>query len=137
MAFNLLQVPLFSTLSEVELNNIRDFCQQKDISKWEYLFHEWDEPQALYILTSWRLSVEKWPSKSEVAVLCSWALIGEMAFFGDEKSRTASIVAVEDSELIVLLAFSLVQLFWKYPDIQEKMQSMILLREEENRLKWF
>ena len=137
MDFDLSQVSLFSTLSEDEIGNIRDFCQQKKIALWEYLFREWDEPQALYILTSWKLSVQKWPQDSEIAVLISWSLIGEMAFFWDEKYRNASIVALEDSELTVILAFSLVQLFWKCPDIQEKMQAMIRLREEENRSKWF
>lgn len=137
MDFNLSQVSLFSTLNDDEIRDIQDFCQQKTISAWEFLFREWDEPQALYILTSWKLSVQKWPQNSEIVILSAWSLIGEMAFFWDEKSRNASIIALEDSVLIVLLAFSLVQLFWKYPDLQEKMQTMIRLREEENKSKWF
>lgn len=137
MLYNLSQVALFSTLNEQEIQNIQDFCQVKHLCSGEYLFREWDEPQALYILASGRLSVKKWDQSTEIALLSPWTLIWEMAFFWNEKKRSASVVAVEDSELTVILAFSLVQLFWKYPDIQDKLQKMITLREEENKEKGF
>ncbi len=137
MKYWLAQFSIFSQLSDAEIKNIEDFCQEKHLAQGEYLFHEWDEPQALYVLASWSLSVVKWDSKIELAHIAPGSLVGEMAFFWNEKQRSASIFATEDSELIVILAFSLVQLFWKYPDLQEKFHSLIRHREEENKTKGF
>ena len=137
MKYSLKQFPIFSGLSQDEIRNIEDFCQEKELSFWEYLFHEGDEPQALYILASWTLWVLKWVDKLELAVIEPGSLIGEMAFFWDEKVRNASIVAKENSELIVILAFSLVQLFWKYPELKAKFDAIIEERNELNKSKGF
>lgn len=131
MNYQLWQYSLFQDLSPEELKNIEDFCQEKILETGEILFHEGDEPQALYIIASGSLSVLKNNSK-EVVVLESGSLLGEMAFFGNETKRNATLKAREETHLIVLLAFSLVQLFWKYPQLQEKLTQLIQAREAYN-----
>ena len=137
MNYSLTQFPIFSGLSQDEIQNIEDFCQEKQLWSWEYLFHEGDEPQALYVLASWQLWVLKWLNKHEIAAIEPGSMIGEMAFFWDEKVRNASVVAKEDSELIVILAFSIVQLFWKYPELKGKLDTIIEERNSLNKSKGF
>lgn len=128
---------LFQQLSDEQRKNIELFCQEKTLETGEVLFHEGDEPQALYIVASGSLSVQKWLQKKEIAVLHAGEMLGEMAFFGTETKRNATLIAREKTELIVLLAFSLVQLFNQYPDIKEKLTSLIDKRIEHNKKEGF
>lgn len=123
---------LFSPLTEEERKNIEDFCQEKVLEQWEYLFQEGDEPQAIYMVASWSFSVLKWPSNQEIALVKHWELIGEMAFFGNESLRNASVVAREQSEIVVLLMFSLTEIFSKYPTLKGKLTELVEARQEHN-----
>ncbi|MCH8518964.1 cyclic nucleotide-binding domain-containing protein [Candidatus Gracilibacteria bacterium] len=137
MKYSLSHISLFAGLSPEERKNIEDFCQEKILGEGEYLFREGDEPQAIYIVTSGSFSIYKGEDKKELAIVERGELLGEMAFFGEEKERNASIVAREDSEVLVLLAFSIAQLFGKYPELHEKLQDIIHARQEENKNKGF
>lgn len=128
--------PLFSSLSEEERSNIEDFCQEKMLDQWEYLFQEGDEPLAIYIVASWSFSVIKESSKREIAVIKHWEMIGEMAFFGSESVRNASVIAREPSEVIVLLMFSLTEIFNKYPSLKTKLTDLVHVRQEYNLKQW-
>lgn len=128
--------PLFSSLSEEERTNIEDFCQEKMLDQWECLFQEGDEPLAIYIVASWSFSVVKGPNKREIAVIKHWEMIGEMAFFGSESVRNASVIAREPSEVIVLLMFSLTEIFSKYPSLKGKLTDLVYLRQQDNAKQW-
>lgn len=132
MKYPLSLFSIFWPLTEEERKNIEDFCQKKALEPWEYLFQEGDEPQALYIVASWSFSVLKWPSNREIAVVAPGELIGEMAFFGNESLRNASVVAREPSEVIVLLMFSLTEIFSKYPSLKGKLTDLVEARQEHN-----
>lgn len=136
MKYPLSLFSLFSPLTEEERKNIEDFCQEKILEQWEYLFQEWDEPQAIYIVASWSFSVLKWVSNQEVAVIRHWELIGEMAFFGNESTRNASVIAQEESEVIVVLMFSLTEIFIKHPSLKDKLTYLVEKRMEHNKQYW-
>ena len=50
---------IFSQIDEQDQIFLSDFCQIQDLSSGEVLFHQWDEPQAIYIVLSWELAVQK------------------------------------------------------------------------------
>ena len=127
-------IELFKNLSPEDRKNVEDFCQKKEVKAGEILFSLWDVPQALYIIESWSLSVRKIENGNdiEVAILRTGDIVWEMAFFWEEKTRNATVLAKEPSSLFVLLAFSLVQLFQKYPYIQERLQEIMTQRSKKD-----
>jgi CRP-like cAMP-binding protein len=130
------EIELFSSLPQIEQVNLSDFCQLQSISKWDVLFQEWDDPQALYIVASWGIGIYKkndeWILR-QIAYSQKWDLVGEMAFFWEPPKRNASVIALEDTNLIVMLQFSMQQLLEKYPIIHEEVKQIIETRIVENR----
>ncbi|NDK10003.1 cyclic nucleotide-binding domain-containing protein [Candidatus Gracilibacteria bacterium] len=134
---NLFQnIDLFSSLPQIEQDNLSDFCQLQSISKGDVLFQEGEEPQALYIIVSGGVGIYK---KNDEGVLRQIAysqkgdLVGEMAFFGKPPNRNASVIALENTDLIVMLHFSMQELLRKYPSIHEEVKQIIESRIEENK----
>ena len=52
-------IKLLSDLSENDKDNLSLFCQEKSLKKWEILFKEGDEANAMYILKSWTFEIRK------------------------------------------------------------------------------
>lgn len=128
-------IDIFSEISEVDQASLSDFCQMQFLQAWEVLFQEWDDPQALYIIASWVLSVQqdrKWTLR-EIASLEQWDLVWEMAFFWEPPIRSATVVAKEESSLIVILHFSIQEILKKYPKIYKKLQWIIEERIQKNK----
>ena len=63
----------------------------------EVLFREGEEGTQLYVVDHGGLRVLR--RNAEVAVLGEKELVGEMAFFGDER-RTATVIAAEETEVV-------------------------------------
>lgn len=127
------QVELFSWLSPEDQQNLSDFCQTQALNKGDILFHQWDEPQAMYIVASGNLIVRKelaWWETNDVAVLWAWELVGEIAFFGEPPTRNATVIAKEESIIIVIIKFGIEQMMNKYPDLYEKVKNIIEERTE-------
>jgi CRP-like cAMP-binding protein len=57
-----------------------------------------------------------------------------MALFDEPKVRSASVKAVEDTELIILLSFSIDQLSRSYPEIVSEIKKVIEERKRQNKL---
>lgn len=45
-------IAIFSHISEQDQKNLSDFCQTQKLLPGDVLFHEGDEPQALYVVIS-------------------------------------------------------------------------------------
>jgi CRP-like cAMP-binding protein len=56
-----------------------------------------------------------------------------MSLFSEPKVRTASVKALEDTNVIVLLAFSIDQLGNKHPEILEQIRKVIEERKKKNQ----
>lgn len=126
-------VELFSGLSKQELETMELFCQERKFLKWETIFSKWEEATAMYILKDWLLEVV-----DEYKVLWHierWWIVWEMAIFAEPKVRSASVIALQDSELIVILSFSIQDLTKKYPEVSKKIEQIILERREKNSWK--
>jgi len=55
-----------------------------------------------------------------------------MAIFNEPKVRTASVRAVQDTEVVILLSFSIQQLSKTNPEIVEKIKKVIEERKQKN-----
>lgn len=129
-------VSLFSSLTAEEKKSLEMFCQERSLSNWEILFNEWDEAQAMYIVKEWELEVSKWNSLLWV-VKKDW-LVWEMALFEEPlKRRMASVKSISsETEIIVLLYFSIKEMEKKNPIIIEKIKNIITQRKEQNKNRW-
>lgn len=127
-------IDIFSPISETDQENLSDFCQIQVLQAWDILFREGDEPNALYIILSWKLSIKKDKNgqRVEIAELDAGKLVGEMAFFGEPPHRSATVIAKEISSLIVILHFSLQQMLAKYPKLYDDVKMIIEQRTYEN-----
>lgn len=127
---------LFTSLSSDEKKSLEIFCQMRTLSNWEILFKEWEDASSLYIVKSWKLQ----------AFTYSWILwdiekdwfVWEMALFSEpQKKRMASVKSIsDDTNVIVMLYFSLIELEKKHPLIMEKIKNIVSKRVEENKNKW-
>jgi len=121
-------VELFSDLSLEDQTSLSDFCQTQNLNSGDVLFRQWDEPQAMYIIASWKMLVQKelqWWEKNNVAVLWVGELVWEIAFFWEPPTRNATVIAQETSTLIVIIRFGIDQMIEKYPDLYEKVKHII------------
>ena len=89
----------------------------KFIKKGEYLFQESDLPRAIYLIKKGQISVRKAKGTGEIelAALKQGEVIGELSFF-DRKPRSASAVALVDSELLEIDFDSLDKIYAQVPD---------------------
>jgi len=121
-------IELFSDLSEEDQENLSAFCQTQDLSEGDILFNQWDEPQAMYVISSWKLLVQKklqWGGVKDIAILGEWDLVWEVAFFWDPPTRNATVIAHESSRVVVVIHFGIRQMMDKYPDLYENVRNII------------
>ncbi|EKE27223.1 MAG: cyclic AMP receptor protein,catabolite gene activator [uncultured bacterium (gcode 4)] len=133
-------ISLFDTLSSTELENLALFCQERFIKSWEILFKEWDEAGAMYVVKLWKLKAYKERSDGEMLLwyIQNWEFVGEMSFFDGQdvpKKRMATVKALDDTQLIVIMNYSIVDLAAKRKDIYDKIVDIIKERKYKNALK--
>ncbi len=125
---------IFDLLTLDERNTLELFCQLRKIIKWDILIKEGEDANAMYILKDWLLEVysDSLGHKKKIWLIHEWDIVWEMAVFGSNKKRMATVEAIKDSEVIVLLDFSLTNLVEKYPEIYKKISLIINKRNIEN-----
>ncbi|MCK9272829.1 cyclic nucleotide-binding domain-containing protein [Candidatus Gracilibacteria bacterium] len=135
-------ISIFDSLTSEELNNLSLFCQERFLKKGEILFKEGDDAVAMYILKNGKLKAYKERSDGEILlgfVEGSGDMVGEMAIFeaiennsNIPKKRMASIKAEENSFLIVIMNYSILELSKKNSGIYGKIVKIIEERKEKN-----
>lgn len=124
-------IELFAALDDNEKNKLSIFCQERLIKSWEIILNEWDDATALYIVKNWKLEVFR--SRSDWYQILGFVgngdIVGEMAIFNavDDiiKKRMASVKALEDTNIIVMMNYSILDLSKKHSDIYEKILNII------------
>lgn len=124
-------IELFQGLSENDVKTLQMFCQERVIKKWEILFQQWDEATSFYVVKSWKL--EALNHGQLLWVVKAGEIVWEMALFAEPKARSATIRAVEDTHVIVLLEFSIKELTQKHPDLLKAIQTVIAHRNQQNK----
>jgi CRP/FNR family transcriptional regulator, cyclic AMP receptor protein len=127
-------IALFQDISPEDQVNLSDFCQMQILPAWEILFSEGNAPTALYIIKEGELQVYKdiKGNRKNIARLGFWDLVGEMAFFWEPPLRSATVSALRDTRLIVLLHYSLTQMLQKYPLLHDTIKALIEHRIQQN-----
>ena len=130
-------IKMLEDLSDNELSQLEVFCQQKFLKKWEVLFEEWQEANAVYLLVDWQIEIYKknWIKKIVLWVVEPEEILWEMAIFWNIWKRMAWAKAKEDTILITILSFSIKELTLKHPSIMQKIQELIEKRIYENKMK--
>jgi len=135
-------ISIFDSLTSEELNNLSMFCQERFLKEWEILFKEWDDAVAMYILKSGKLKAYKDRSDWEILLwFVEWPgdMVWEMAVFeaidnnsNIPKKRIASVKAVQNSFLIVIMNYSILELSKKNSWIYWKIVKIIEERKQKN-----
>jgi diguanylate cyclase (GGDEF)-like protein len=109
--------PLFAEMSETELNAVTAFMDRRWIKKGETIFNEGDKGEELFFLISGGLNAyldQGNGTKSQVFSVTEGSFFGEMSVIS-QKPRSATIVAVEDSDLMVLHVLDFYRILYEHP----------------------
>lgn len=127
---------MLETLSPEDKAELENFCQEREIKKWEILFSEWDEANSMYILKSGSIGIYKEMQWKQVYFWTVHAeeILWEIALFYNNGIRMATAIAMEDTLFITLLSFSVKTLTLQHPDLLDKIQKIIDERMTFNKV---
>jgi CRP/FNR family cyclic AMP-dependent transcriptional regulator len=97
------QLPLFATLSRLELRVIDGLLHERRYMKGEIIFDEGEEGQTVYVVISGRVLIcrQGEPETARIAELDAGVVFGELALL-DDAPRSAQARAAEDCVLASL-----------------------------------
>jgi len=119
--------PLFGDLSELELNAVAAFLEPRSIKEGEVIFTEGAPGKEMYILVSGRIGA--WVSQSDgtrrwLFEIKPGDFFGEMSVIANV-TRSATLTAAEDTELLVFLGIDFYRIIFEHPMIGVKMLKAI------------
>ncbi len=125
-------IPLFSSLNDEELNVILRLSFRLKYPKKKIVFIENEEGDKLYIILKGSVKITKISESGEEIIL---AILHKGDFFGDMslldgKPRSATVISIEDSELLLINRYNFEKVLEKHPKIAFK-----LLIELTSRLR--
>ncbi len=125
-------IPLFFSLNDEELEAILRLSFKVKYPKKKIVFIENEEGNKLYIILKGSVKVTKISESGEEIIL---AILHKGDFFGDMslldgKPRSATVISIEDSELMLINRNNFKKVIEKYPTIAFK-----LLNELTSRLR--
>jgi len=97
-------VPIFAKINKTELDEIGRISEFKEFGKDEIIFSEGEEGDSMFIIMKGRVKVYKSSSSGQIKtldILEKGDFLGEMAIL-DKEIRSASVMTVEDTEVLVL-----------------------------------
>ena len=119
-------VYIFEGLSREEVSYFILMSETRHYKIWDVIIKEDEKSDdRAYIIEKWNVEVSKdW---ERIAHLWDWELFGEIALIMNE-SRTASVTALDDVEVLVLLKDDFIMLYQKsgqYQEIKDKILERI------------
>jgi CRP-like cAMP-binding protein len=126
------KVPLFSQLAQPELQRVVDVARERAYPKNSVILFEDDPGDALYVVAQGQVKVVLIGEDGReviLSVLGAGEFFGEMALIDDEP-RSAHVIAMEDSALLVLRREDFQGILRQSPGI-----ALALLRELSRRLR--
>ena len=132
------RVPLFSELSEPELDRVGQVAVPRSFPRETRVFHEGDPGDACYIIRTGSCRVTREHPDGRAITLANLgpgSIFGELAML-DGESRSASVEATEDTELLALPARDVRALIRRHPEMAEKLVVALTrrLREANERI---
>src|SRR2546428_9545516 len=98
------KVPLFSQLAPVELERVAEITRERSYPRNSVILFEDDPGDALYIVSTGQVKVVLIGEDGREVIL---SVLGDGDFFGemaliDDEPRSAHVIAMKDSQLLVL-----------------------------------
>ena len=120
--------PLFKNLSELEQNAISAFLKPRSAKKGDVIFDEGAAGEEMFILLSGKLSAwvheEASGSQQQMFDIKPGDFFGEMSIIAKE-SRSATIIAVADSQMLAFHAIDFHRIIFEHPVIGVKILNSI------------
>ena len=113
------KIPMFSELQARELAAIGSIARERSFQAGAVIIQEGTVGESLFLILRGRVSVVKdmgSPSPMNLAEIGPDEWFGEMALF-DREPRSASVVALEDTELLELGRFEFEEIMREFPRI--------------------
>jgi len=137
---NLKGVSLFSTLNEKDIEVISRIIYINTYARGEVVFQEGEKGDSLYIVLKGQVKVCLYDEDGREYIL---AAIGRDGFFGelaliDELPRSANVITLESSELLIIRRHEFTRLLMENPTITIAILRVLSrrLREADERIKW-
>jgi CRP/FNR family cyclic AMP-dependent transcriptional regulator len=132
------RVPLFSELSDAELEQVAQVGIPRSFPRETRIFHEGDPGDACYIVREGSARVTREHPDGRAITLATMgpgAIFGELAMLDGER-RSASVEATENTELVALPASDMRKLIRGHPEMAEKLVVALTrrLREANERI---
>lgn len=125
-------VPIFSELPNDTLEKIEKVGTRKQFKKNDVILMEDEVGTALFVIVTGKVKVSRTSNDGREVIL---TILSESDFFGemailDGQTRSATVVAIEDSELFIIQRTDFLNLLREYPEA-----SIALLQELTKRLR--
>lgn len=125
-------VPIFSDLPDDTLEAIVNIGSRKTYKKDSVILIEEDSGSGLFVIISGKVKIARTSNDGREVIL---TILNESDFFGemailDGMTRSASVIALEDSELFMIQRNDFIELIKQHPEI-----SIALLQELTKRLR--
>jgi CRP/FNR family cyclic AMP-dependent transcriptional regulator len=132
------RVPVFSALADDELSRVADVTVPRRFDAGESVFREGDESDTCYVVRSGHVRAVREHPDGRSITLARFGpgdIFGELAMF-DNESRSATVEAIERTEVIAILGGDMRRLLKEHPDIAVKLLAALgrRLRETNERL---
>lgn len=125
-------VPIFSDLPEETIEQIAQVGVKKTFPKDTIILMEEDESGALFVIVSGKVKVTRTSNDGReviLNILSESDIFGEMALL-DGLTRSATVTALEDSELFIIQRNQFLEFLKEHPEI-----SIALMQELSKRLR--
>jgi len=111
------EIPLFDLLNHLQKDHLAEFIQYSFYKKGSVVFSEGEKGGTLYYIISGKVEVIKESMAGEKTVLAKYrkgVTIGEMSLV-DKSTRSATVKAVEDTEMLYLNSASFEEILKLHP----------------------
>jgi CRP/FNR family transcriptional regulator, cyclic AMP receptor protein len=134
----LAHVDLFSTLTKKELQTLATSCQQRNFSAGTTIITQGDAGVGLYVLKTGKVRISRAShpdrAEEELGEVSAINVLGEMALL-DDLPRSASVIALEDVDMLLLPIWEFRTVLRNHPDMALKLLAVMSrrLRKAEAR----
>lgn len=133
------RVPLFSSLSEAQLDQLAAGSVRKNYPRGRTIVSEGEPSQSLYILLSGRAKVQRSDAEGKEVIL---AVIGPGEFFGemsliDDAPRSASVITIESCDFMAINKESFKAMLIQSPELGAQIMKGLVrrLREADKKIE--
>lgn len=125
---------LLAALPEVDRARVLDAARPRHFARGEVIFHEGDPGESLHLIRSGRVAVRLATEHGETAILSvvgAGEAFGELALLRRSRQRTASVLALEPTETLMLTRGAFEQLRSRHPSAERLLVGLLADRVDE------